>query len=99
MAARDREISVRISEKQRLEVYGDEERLLWFELDAKGEPYAFGSWDDDVGSLTGPWDFVQHGIHHPRWVSSADGTWRAAIKSLTVNVPLSEQMFARPAEK
>jgi hypothetical protein len=96
VAARDPKVSLRVNQQQRLEVYADNSRLLWFELDAKGEPYAFGSWDDEVGSLTGPWDFVQDGIHHPRWVSSADGTWRAAVKSLTINVPLSEQMFARP---
>ena len=96
VAARDPAILLKVSEDQRLEVHSDRGRLLWFELDAKGEPYAFGSWDDDVGSLSGPWDFVQDGIHHPRWVSSKDGTWRAAVKSLTVNVPLSEQMFARP---
>ena len=96
VAARDPEISLRINEQQRLEIYADEGRLLWIQLDAKGEPYAFGSWEDEVGSLTGPWDFVKEGIHHPRWVSSADGSWRAAVTSLAVNVPLSEQMFARP---
>ncbi len=96
LAARDPAISVRINEKSRLEILEDGERLRWFELDAKGEPYAFGSSDDETGSLSGPWDFVQDGIHHPRWVSSADGTWRAAVRSLTVNVPLSDQMFARP---
>ncbi len=96
LAARDPAISVRINEKNRLEVLADGERLLWFELDAKGEPYAFGSWDNEAGSLSGPWDFVQDGIHHPRWVSSADGTWRAAVRSLTINVPLSDPMFARP---
>ena len=96
MAARDAGINVRIGDTGRLEIYEGEQRLLWFELDAKGEPYAFGSWENDVGSLCGPWDFIQDGIHHPRWVSSADGTWRAAVKSLTINVPLSEQMFARP---
>jgi hypothetical protein len=99
MASRDPAISLRINAKQRLEVHADNARLLWFELDAKGEPYAFGSWEDDVGSLTGPWDFVQDGIRHPRWVSSADGTWRAAVKSLTINVPLREQMFARPIQQ
>ena len=99
LAARDPEISVRINEQQRLEIHSDEARLMWFELDARGEPYAFGTWEDDVGSLTGPWDFVQDGIHHPRWVSSADGTWRAAVTSLAINVPLSDHMFARPAEQ
>ena len=99
VAARDPEISLRINDKRRLEIYSDDARLLWFELDAKGEPYAFGTWEDEVGSLTGPWDFVQDGIHHPRWVSSTDGTWRAAVKSLTINVPLSEQMFTRPVQQ
>lgn len=98
VAARDPEVSLRINERQRLEVHTDEGRLLWFELDAKGEPYAFGSWEDEVGSLTGPWDFVKDGVHHPRWVSSADGTWRAAVESLTINAPLSEQVFARPIQ-
>ncbi len=97
MAARDAGISVRIGDSGRLEIHEDDQRLLWFELDAKGEPYAFGSRDNDAGSLSGPWDFVQDGIHHPRWVSNADGTWRAAVKSLAINVPLSDQMFARPA--
>lgn len=98
-AARDPAISVRINEQQRLEILENAARLMWFELDARGEPYAFGTWEDDVGSLTGPWDFVQDGIHHPRWVSSADGTWRAAVTSLAINVPLSDHMFARPAEQ
>ena len=97
MAGRDPAISLRINDQNRLEILDSGKRLLWFQLDAKGEPYAFGSRDNDVGSLSGPWDFVQDGIHHPRWVSNADGTWRAAVKSLTINVPLSEQMFARPA--
>lgn len=79
-------------------MHGREGRLQWFALDAKGEPYAFGAWDDDVGSLSGPWDFVQDGIHHPRWVSNSDGTWRAAIKRLTINVPLGDTVFARPNE-
>lgn len=61
-----------------------------------GEPYAFGSWDNEVASLSGPWDFVKDGIHHPRWVSSSDGTWRAADQALDVNVPLHDSTFARP---
>ena len=96
VAARDPELSLGLGETGRLEIFADGKRLLWLELDAKGEPYAFGFWDDDGGSLSGPWDFVKDGIHHPRWVSSSDGTWRAAVQALDVNVPLHDSMFERP---
>lgn len=97
IASRDPAISLGLDDQGRLEVYSDRERILWFRLDAKGEPYAFGSYDDEVGSLSGPWDFEKDGIRHPIWVSSSDGAWRAAIKTLSVNVPLHDHMFARPA--
>ncbi len=96
IASRDPLISLGLDDQGRLEVFAGGERILWFRLDAKGEPYAFGSYDDEVGSLSGPWTFEQDGIRHPSWVSSSDGTWRAAIKSLSVNVPLKDHMFARP---
>jgi hypothetical protein len=41
-------------------------------------------------------DVVKDGVHHPRWISSSDGTWRAAVKALDVNVPLHASTFARP---
>jgi hypothetical protein len=96
LAARDPELSLRIGSDSRLEVFADDTRMLWFKLDAKGEPYAFGAWEDDIGNLSGPWDFVKDGIHHPRWVSSPDGTWRAAVKALEINIPLHDSMFGRP---
>ena len=99
IAARDPAISLDLGDQGRLQVFAKGERILWFKLDAKGEPYAFGAYDDDVGTLSGPWDFDQDGIRHPRWVSSADGTWRAAVQSLSVNVPLSDDMFARPVDE
>lgn len=97
IAARDPAISLGLDDQGRLEVVAATERILWFRLDAKGEPYAFGSYDDEVGSLLGPWDFQKDGIRHPIWVSSSDGTWRAAIKTLSVNVPLQDHVFARPS--
>ena len=96
VAARDPELSLGIGENGRLEIFAGDQRILWLELDAKGEPYAFGFWDDDTGSLSGPWDFVKDDIHHPRWVSSSDGTWRAAVQALDVNVPLHDSTFVRP---
>ena len=96
IAARDPSISLGLDDQGRLQVFADGERILWFRLDARGEPYAYGSHDDEVGSLLGPWDFEKDGIRHPTWVSSPDGTWRAAVKSLSVNVPMQELMFDRP---
>jgi hypothetical protein len=97
VAARDPELSLGVGEDGRLEIFAGDQRLLWLELDAKGEPYAFGFWDDDTPSLSGPWDFVKDGIHHPRWVSSSDGTWRAAVQALDLNVPLHSSTFERPS--
>ena len=97
VASRDPSLSLRINEAGRLEVYEDDVRLRWFQLDAKGEPFASGAYEDDVGALTGPWNFERDGIRHPAWVSNRDGTWRAAVHALSVNVPLSDQMFDRPA--
>lgn len=97
IASRDPAISLGLDNQRRLEVFDGSERILWFRLDAKGEPYAFGSYDDEVGSLSGPWDFQKDGIRHPVWTSNSDGTWRAAIRTLSVNVPLRDHMFARPS--
>lgn len=96
IAARDPALSLGLGEGGRLEVFDGDQRIMWLRLDAKAEPYSFGFYDNDVGSLSGPWDFVRDGIHHPRWISSSDGTWRAAVKSLEINVPLHDSMFARP---
>lgn len=96
IAARDGGLQLEIAKDGRLEVHENGERLLWFRLDANGEPYAFGVGEDETGSLTGPWNIVREGIHHPAWVTSADGTWRAAVKALNVNVPLRDSMFDRP---
>ena len=97
IATRDPAISLEQKGADRLEVFAGGTRILWLRVDEKGEPYAFGAYEDDVGSLSGPWDFIQQDIRHPAWTSSADGTWRAALKSLSVNVPLSDLMFARPS--
>lgn len=99
IASRDPDLTLRNGQDGRLEVHSAGKRLLWLALDAKSEPYAFGVYDDDSGSLSGPWDVVKDGIHHPRWVSSSDGSWRAAVKALQINVPLHDSMFARPANQ
>lgn len=96
VAARDPALSLSVGDDGRLEVYEKGQRMRWFRLDAAGVPYRFGSFDDDVGAICGPWDFVQDGIHQPNWVSNSDGTWRASVQALSVNVPLRVHVFARP---
>lgn len=96
VAARDPALSLSVNDKGQLEVNADGKRIRWFQLDADGAPYRFGTFDNDVGALCGPWDFIQDGIHHPTWVSNADGTWRASVQALSVNIPLRDHIFARP---
>jgi len=96
IAARDPAIDLGLDDQERLQVFVEGRRVMWFRLDAKGEPYAFGTYDDEAGTILGPWEVEKDGIRHPAWVSSTDGTWRAAAKTLSVNVPLQEHMFARP---
>ena len=96
IAARDDALQLDVDTEGRLQVLEDGQRIMWFHLDADGAPYLFGTYEDERGTLLGPWDFVQGGIRHPAWVSSPDGTWRAAVKSLSINVPLREHMFVRP---
>lgn len=97
IAARDPALRLSVSASGRLEVHEGPARIAWFALDARGEPYAFGAHDDDVGSVSGPWSFVRDGIHHPTFVVRPDGSWRAAVQALEVNVKLEDADFARPA--
>jgi hypothetical protein len=96
VAARDPAIRLAVNDAGRLEIHESGKRIAWFALDARGEPYAFGAHDDDVGSISGPWSFVRDGIHHPTWVARPDGSWRAAVQALEINVELRDTDFARP---
>jgi len=96
VAARESGISLAVNDKGRLEILEKGTRIAWFALDVRGEPYAFGAHDDEVGSISGPWSFVADGIHHPTWVARPDGTWRAAVQALEVNADLKDSDFARP---
>jgi hypothetical protein len=97
LAVRDPRLSTRIGADGRLEVLEDGKRLIWFKLDPRGEPYAFGARDDDNGTISGPWEFAAGGLRHPLWVSRPDGTWRANIKVLELNPRFGPDLMARPA--
>ncbi len=96
LAARDPRLSVTLREDGRLQVLEDGKNLIWFRLDPRGEPYAFGQWEDEIGSICGPWEAESAGIRHPVWTASSDGAWRAMLKSLTVNATFAPELFAKP---
>lgn len=102
LARRDPALGTRLAGDGRIEVMErakageDSRRIAWYLIDVRGEPYRYGAHGDDAGSVFGPWDHLHGGIRHPAWVSSPDGSWRAMLKELRVNVPLDDAMFARP---
>lgn len=96
IATRDPQLRLAVGRKGSLEVYEGSTRLAWYRLDARGEPYAMGAYDDDVGVVCGPWDLEKRGIRYPGWVARPDGSWRATLHSLAVNVRLDEELFVQP---
>lgn len=97
LASRDSKLTTGIGKDGRLEVFEEGKRLIWFKLDPRGEPYAFGARDDDAGTVCGPWEVDKGGLKHPLWVSRPDGTWRANLKVLELNPAIGPDLLARPA--
>jgi hypothetical protein len=97
LAVRDAALSLQAPHAGQLDVIEGGQRLAWYRLDSRGEPYHFGAHDDELGAVCGPWEFEASGIRHPLWVARPDGTWRAMIKALAVNVPMPEALLAAPA--
>jgi hypothetical protein len=96
LARRDPALRVALGSDGRIEVHESGARIAWYLLDVRGEPYRYGAHADATGSLFGPWDRVRDGIHHPAWVSSPDGSWRAMLKELRVNVAMDDSLFDKP---
>jgi hypothetical protein len=96
LARRDPALRVALGADGRIEVIEAGRRIAWYLIDVRGEPYRYGAHADDTGTVFGPWVHERDGIRHPAWVSRPDGTWRAMLKDLRVNVPLDDTMFARP---
>ena len=97
IAKRDPRLTLATAAPDRLEVFEDGRRIVWYALDVRGMPYAFGMHNDDAGSLCGPWDFEAGGIRHPGWISNRDGSWRVRLIELEVNADLDDKLFVRPA--
>lgn len=97
LAKRDPALTLTAGTDDRIEVNEKGDRIAWFALDSRGEPYAFGAHDDEVGTICGPWKFEKDGVRHPIWVSRPDGMWRVNVEALEVNVALDDATFAQPA--
>lgn len=80
LARKDPTLTPRLAADGRLELYRpDGVRLMWYRLNPAGEPVAFGTWDNEQGSVFGPLIERRGGIKLPAWVTSADGAFRAII--------------------
>lgn len=96
IAARDPALTMRLGKDGRLEAVENGQITIWFGLDAKGEPYAFGPGSDVAGTICGPWDFAADGLRHPIWTARPDGTWRAHLISLVRNPEIQQSTLDRP---
>lgn len=71
----------RIASDGRLELLlPDGRRLMWYKLDLNGEPVAFGSFEDDRGTLFGPLERREGGVRLPLWIADAAGAFRGQIR-------------------
>jgi hypothetical protein len=96
IAVRDPKLRLAIGRNGSLEVHEGGTRIAWYLLDTRGEPYAMGAYDDNVGLICGPWELEKRGVRYPTWMSRPDGSWRVTLKSLAVNTRIDEELF-RPA--
>jgi hypothetical protein len=93
IAVRDPKLRLATGKNGSLEVYEGPTRIAWYLLDARGQPYAMGAHDDNVGVICGPWELEKRDIHYPLWVSRPDGSWRATLRSLVVDTQIDEKLF------
>ncbi|CAD5373227.1 conserved hypothetical protein [Rubrivivax sp. A210] len=99
LAVRDPALTLKAGAAGRLEVHEGGRRLAWYALDARGEPYGWGAYGDEAGTLCGPWEAERRGIHHPLWTASVDGRMRTLLKSVDVNIELGAGFFERPVRR
>lgn len=96
IAAKDPTISLGIGKDERLEVHESGARIAWFQLDARGEPYAFGGAEDEEGSVSGPWTSQGAGVRHPAWVARRDAALRSVLLGLESPETLPANVTDRP---
>ena len=98
VAKRDPSLALAVGRDGRLEVHEAGRRLAWYRLDRRGQPYRYGTYDDEDGSIFGPWEVERGGIRHPLWVAREEGKWRAMLVRLDVNPVLDDSLFEAPRQ-
>lgn len=80
LALADPTLTPRLAADGRLELYRpDGVRLMWYRLHPGGEPMAFGTFDNDRGTILGLTAPRKGGVRLPTFSASADGTFRVQI--------------------
>ncbi len=80
LAKKDPALAPKLAADGRLGLYRpDGVRLMWYRLNAAGEPIAFGAWDNEAGTVFGPLAEREGGVRLPMWVASASGDFRVNI--------------------
>lgn len=98
LAVNDPDLTARCVGENRLEIFRrDGKRLNWLLLNARGEPVRFATWDSETASIFGPLVAEPSGVKHPKWGTSADGSFRFEITGFHIaeSVPAGVS-FSRP---
>ena len=97
LARRDPGLTPKLGADGRLELYRpDGMRLMWYRLNAAGEPVAYGQFDDERGSVLGPLAERGGGVRLPAWSTSADGGFRAMITEAAALPTTPEADYDKP---
>jgi hypothetical protein len=97
LARKDPTVIPRLHADGRLELYRpDGVRLVWYRLNAAGEPVAFGAWDSEQGAVFGPLIDRGGGVKLPAFAASADGTFRAVLVEAAALPEAPEADWVKP---
>lgn len=98
LARRDPTLTLRRADDGRLELYRpDGTRLMWYRLNQRGEPVAFGRFESDVtATILGPLQPVPGGVRLPIFSASSDGSFRAVEQRATVYTTVPPVDYNKP---
>ena len=97
LAMNDPDLSARAVGEHRVEIFRrDGRRLNWFQLNQRGEPMLFGTWDSEAATAFGR--LAPNGaIKYPKWGARPDGSWRYEIvRVITADKVPADVSFTNP---